>query len=82
MGWNSVRTVLSNRLFSGFNDNWFYFVHSYAAPQGDYTVATSEHGTAFSAIVQHRNFMGVQFHPERSARAGELLLRNFLEWEG
>jgi glutamine amidotransferase len=60
---------------------WFYFVHSYAAPVGAYTAATADHGAPFSAVVQYKNFYGVQFHPERSAQAGARLLKRFLEPE-
>jgi glutamine amidotransferase len=56
-----------------------YFVHSYAAPVSDLTVAATSYGESFSAIVQRGNVHGVQFHPERSARAGAQLLRNFLQ---
>jgi glutamine amidotransferase len=58
---------------------WFYFVHSYAAPVGKWTLSTSSHGNQFSAIVRHRNYYGAQFHPERSAGAGAELLKGFLE---
>ena len=57
----------------------FYFVHSFAAPIGDWTLASSVHGQPFSAVVKRNNFYGAQFHPERSAAAGATLLKNFLE---
>ena len=57
---------------------WCYFVHSYAAPVGAWTLATCRHGEDFSAIVRFRNFHGAQFHPERSAAAGSRLLQAFL----
>lgn len=80
MGWNSTRRHMTDPLIKGLPSNpWFYFVHSYAAPVGDYTVASSTHGQIFSAIVRRNNFCGVQFHPERSAKYGALLLKNFLE---
>lgn len=79
MGWNFVRTDKNNHLTTNLNEDWFYFVHSYAAPVGDWTVATSDHGGAFSAAVRRDNFSGVQFHPERSAAAGARLLRNFMQ---
>ena len=50
-----------------------------AAPLGDWTLASSHHGTEFSAVVRQGNFCGAQFHPERSAGAGARLLQNFLE---
>lgn len=79
MGWNGLRVTGHHRLVAGLRegDN-AYFVHSYAVPVGDYTLAASEHGTAFAAVVAAGNFMGMQFHPERSANVGAQLLRNFL----
>ncbi len=55
-----------------------YFVHSYAAPVSDFTLASADYGGGFSAIVQRGNFYGAQFHPERSAAVGAQLLRNFI----
>jgi len=54
-------------------------VHSYAAPIGAATIADSDHGGAFSAVVRNGNVCGMQFHPERSAAVGARLLKNFLE---
>lgn len=79
MGWNEIRATAVDPLIDGLDRKWFYFVHSYAAPVGDWTVATSHHGETFSAVVRRDNFSGAQFHPERSAGAGARLLRNFLE---
>jgi glutamine amidotransferase len=78
MGWNRTREVQAHALTRELPEPWFYFVHSYAAPLGSYTLASCSHGTEFSAIVRHGNFHGAQFHPERSATAGAQLLRNFL----
>ncbi len=79
MGWNSIQPQSPDQLTQGLPAKpWFYFVHSYAAPLGEYTIAASTHGQAFSAIVRYKNFCGVQFHPERSAKDGALLLKNFL----
>jgi glutamine amidotransferase len=79
MGWNSVQNIRQDRLTATLDKQWFYFVHSYAAPVGKWTLATSSHGNQFSAIVRHRNYYGAQFHPERSAGAGAELLKGFLE---
>lgn len=80
MGWNSSRQLQGDPLLAGLPEQpWFYFVHSYAAPVGEYSVATCEHGQPFSAIVRSGNFCGAQFHPERSAAHGARLLQNFLE---
>jgi glutamine amidotransferase len=60
--------------------DYVYFVHSYHAPVGDYTIAQASYpaGAPFSAGVRHRNFYGVQFHVEKSGPVGEHILRNFL----
>ncbi len=79
MGWNSVQNIRQDRLTATLDKQWFYFVHSYAAPVGKWTLSTSSHGNQFSAIVRHRNYYGAQFHPERSAGAGAELLKGFLE---
>ena len=80
MGWNTLTPIRDTPLLHGIAaDARFYFVHSFAAPVNEFTLASCAHGTAFAAIVQHGNFSGVQFHPERSGPAGAQLLRNFLE---
>ena len=79
MGWNAISNTRPDALTSRLDGKWFYFVHSYAAPVGDWTLSTSRHGQTFSAIVRRDNFYGAQFHPERSAKAGAELLRGFLE---
>jgi glutamine amidotransferase len=80
MGWNQVRLVTPSPLFAGVRDgDHFYFVHSYAAPLGPWALAATDYGGEFCAAVRHGNFLGVQFHPERSARPGARVLANFLE---
>ena len=79
MGWNQLQVLRPTLLTQGIHpDDYVYFVHSYAAPVTDLTVASTDYGAPFSAIVQKNNIYGVQFHPERSARVGAILLRNFL----
>jgi glutamine amidotransferase len=78
MGWNTLQLAKADPLSDPLADQWFYFVHSYAAPMGEWTLASCNHGTAFSAVVRKDNFYGAQFHPERSAAAGARLLQNFL----
>lgn len=80
MGWNALRAEREHPLLAGLDANAYaYFVHSYAAPVGDWTLATADYGGRFSAIVQNANFYGMQFHPERSSATGARLLRNFLD---
>lgn len=76
MGWNEIES--EDELFKGLNGAYFYFVHSYCVGLNDYTIATCEYSKPFSAAVKKGNFYGVQFHPERSGEAGELLLKNFI----
>ena len=80
MGWNNLDIKRDSPLLRGFDATTrFYFVHSFAGPVNEFTLASCEHGTAFAAMVQRDNFSGVQFHPERSGAAGAQLLKNFLE---
>ncbi|MEO8808635.1 MAG: imidazole glycerol phosphate synthase subunit HisH [Rhodanobacter sp.] len=79
MGWNRVCAQREHPLLAGLGDDeQTYFVHSYAVPTGDWTLASSDYGEAFSAVIARDNFYGMQFHPERSAVVGAKLLRNFL----
>lgn len=79
MGWNRLVGERDDPLLDGLPDDAFaYFVHSFAAPRSAATVARCTHGSEFSAIVRHRNFIGMQFHPERSAGVGARLLANFV----
>lgn len=81
MGWNRVRWSRTHPLTAGLDDgNWFYFVHSYRAPMGTYTLGECDYGGAFSAAVVQDNFAGFQFHPERSGDAGASLLAAFAGW--
>ena len=78
MGWNSLRDTkgwISNEL----NEKFVYFVHSYYVPVSKHTVATTDYVVPFSAAMRKDNFYAVQFHPEKSAEAGERILKSFLE---
>ncbi|MGH8159075.1 MAG: imidazole glycerol phosphate synthase subunit HisH [Rhodanobacter sp.] len=80
MGWNRLTVKQAHLLLTGLgDDDYAYFVHSYAVPVGDWSLATSDYGDAFSAVIASGNFHGMQFHPERSAAVGAKLLKNFLE---
>jgi len=79
MGWNSLHGMKSP-LFKGLRENdYVYFVHSYYVPLCDDTIATADHILPYSAALQHDNFYATQFHPEKSGRVGETIIRNFLE---
>lgn len=79
MGWNQISNVADNLLFKGIKDqSYFYFVHSYFIEfNPKFTIASCTYGINFAASIQKNNFYGVQFHPEKSGEAGEVLLRNF-----
>ena len=83
MGWNRLLPTAgaaANPLLKGIDDGaHVYFVHSYFAPVSGDTVAACRYGADFTALVAHGNFMGAQFHPERSGPIGARILQNFLE---
>lgn len=79
MGWNTCQLRQTDPLLTGIGDqDYFYFVHSYAAPVTPCTSATVEYGAHLSAVVHSGNIHGVQFHPERSGAPGARVLHNFL----
>lgn len=80
MGWNQLALRRASPLLRDIeNGDYVYFVHSYAAPVSDLTLATTDYGAPFSAVVQRGHVYGVQFHPERSASVGAQVLKNFLQ---
>ena len=78
MGWNRLEPVADHPLSAGLDQQYVYFVHSYAARDAASTIARCHHGEPFAAMVARGSVMGAQFHPERSAAAGARLLKNFL----
>ncbi|MBS1130411.1 MAG: imidazole glycerol phosphate synthase subunit hisH [Proteobacteria bacterium] len=83
MGWNEVRQK-PHALWSGIADgSRFYFVHSYFVEPADPALVTGtcEYGVPFTCAVGRDNIFAVQFHPEKSARDGLQLLKNFVEWQ-
>jgi len=79
MGWNQLALIREDPLLEGIAPNdYVYFVHSFAAPVSDVTLASADYGTNLSAVVRRGNFWGTQFHPERSAQVGARVLANFL----
>jgi glutamine amidotransferase len=78
IGWNTV-TNLKTDLFRDVRENSFcYFVHGYYADISPYTIAVTNYVQPYSSALKKDNFYGVQFHPEKSAEAGEQILKNFL----
>jgi glutamine amidotransferase len=83
IGWNDVDIKKESLLFKGFaNIRDFYFVHSFAFAVKDkeLILTETEYGNNFCSSVQLDNIYGVQFHPEKSQKAGQLLLKNFFEY--
>jgi imidazole glycerol-phosphate synthase subunit HisH len=83
IGWNRLNIVSQNNpstiINHQFQDEWFYFVHSYYVETGEYTTATANYGGEFSACLRKDNFHAAQFHPEKSSKAGQQLIQNFLD---
>jgi glutamine amidotransferase len=82
MGWNQFDVAREHPLFEGLDGEAFYFVHSYypdPAERGD-VLGTAEYGARFCAAAGRENLAAVQFHPEKSSRAGLKLYENFLGW--
>lgn len=77
MGWNSL-SIKNDWLNSDLNNQFVYFVHSYYVPLNPNTSAVTGYIQPFSSGMKKDNFYAVQFHPEKSANAGELVLRSFL----
>jgi glutamine amidotransferase len=83
MGWNQVNQVKNHYLWNGIaNNERFYFVHSYYVDPlvKKNIVATTNYETNFCSAVARENIFAVQFHPEKSAKSGLQLLKNFTSW--
>lgn len=81
MGWNTLEILREDPLLAGLDaGDRLYFVHGFAAPVSAATLAAVDYGGALSAVVRRDNFLGVQFHPERSSITGARVLKNFLAW--
>jgi glutamine amidotransferase len=80
MGWCETKLRSENSVLRGIaSGSYFYYLHSYALPVSDITLATAFHAEEFSAMVIYKNFVAAQFHPERSSASGAQLLQNFLD---
>jgi glutamine amidotransferase len=82
MGWNKLLWTKKSVLGAGLSqEEYLYFVHSYALKNIEHAIARCHYTEEFTAIVNKDNFFGMQFHPEKSAVPGLTLLKNFLELE-
>jgi imidazole glycerol-phosphate synthase subunit HisH len=79
MGWNRLEVVKENPLVEGVDGGYVYFVHSYYVEPGSHTIATSNYGTDFAAVIASGSVFGTQFHPEKSSAIGLRILKNFVE---
>lgn len=78
VGWSRIFN-LESYLFDGVEEeSYVYFVHSYYVEAGNYTIARADYSMPFSAAVQKENFFATQFHPEKSGKTGEQILKNFI----
>jgi len=81
IGWNGIKLHKESSLFSEYNDEKLYFVHSYHVPidlTSDWTLATTDYGIEFVSAVSHKNVAAFQFHPEKSGEAGLKILNQYL----
>ncbi|KAF6247910.1 imidazole glycerol phosphate synthase subunit HisH [Nitrosopumilus sp. b3] len=81
MGWNDLEIKKPGKILEGVDDgSWVYFVHSYRVkPNSDDVItAVSDYGIKVPAVVEKDNFIGTQFHPEKSSSVGKIMIKNFL----
>ncbi|MEM9885024.1 MAG: imidazole glycerol phosphate synthase subunit HisH [Bacteroidota bacterium] len=79
IGWNQIRNLKNGIFDASLENEYVYYVHSYYVEVGAYTTAWSDYVLPFSAGLQKDNFYATQFHPEKSGKVGEKILKNFLE---
>lgn len=80
MGWNELEVKAGSRLLRGLGDRpYVYFAHSYYVPVCEYAAATCQYVEPFTAVLEHENVFGVQFHPEKSGPLGLQIVKNFAE---
>jgi len=85
MGWNSIQQKLKHPLWKGIPEaSYFYFVHSYFVDteQAELIAGTTDYGVSFTSVLARENVFAMQCHPEKSAKAGLQLLKNFIHWDG
>ncbi|WP_111708585.1 imidazole glycerol phosphate synthase subunit HisH [Lutibacter citreus] len=79
IGWNQIENLKSD-LFKGISEKeYMYLVHSFYVPINEEAIAITSYGLKYASALQEKNFYGVQFHPEKSSKAGAQILKNFLE---
>lgn len=78
MGWNSIYNLNEQMFPKELENEFVYFVHSFYVPTNDYTAATTDYIQPFSAALQKDNFYACQFHPEKSGKVGEAILKQFI----
>ena len=84
IGWNEISVVSDHPVLDGLDGEAFYFVHSYypvPSEKGD-LIGETDYGARFCSAAGRENLLAVQFHPEKSSRAGLKLYENFLTWAG
>lgn len=79
VGWNTIYNLKTDLFKTVVEKSFVYNVHSYYVEDSAYTIAACHYGTQYAAAIQKNNFYGVQFHTEKSADTGDLILQNFLE---
>ncbi len=82
IGWNNIAIKNAHKILNGFYERPdFYFVNSYVyeCKESNNVIAETEYGSVFPSIINKNNIFGVQFHPEKSQKAGQLLFKNFIE---
>jgi glutamine amidotransferase len=79
MGWNRIFELKSPLFRGDMGNQYTYFVHSYYAATGINTIASCNYGVTFSAALHRENFYATQFHPEKSGKPGQQILKNFIE---
>jgi len=78
IGWNNIYALKTDLFKNVAENSYCYFVHGYYAAKGEHTIATTNYVQPYSSALHKNNFYGVQFHPEKSAVAGEQILKNFM----
>jgi imidazole glycerol-phosphate synthase subunit HisH len=80
MGWDQIELRKPSRLLRGLDHApYFYFAHSYYCPVVPEAAATCDYMVPYTAVLEHENVFGVQFHPEKSGALGQTVVRNFVE---